>query len=99
MAARMLAAAAPATKAKALCTSVKDLVDMENLLNGGLEVSGDGECERQARVVAALLNGIDGLPGDLEGLGQSGLRQSRRLSQFFEFVAHSRLPSCQANLS
>ena len=46
--------------------------DMEDLLDGGLEVAGDGDGERKGGVVLALLDGVDALSGHAQGGSELG---------------------------
>src|SRR6478735_4959501 len=60
----------------------------ENVFDAQLEQRGDGEGERQAGVVAAILDGIDRLARDIERLGQLSLRHAARFAQLFDLVLH-----------
>ena len=47
---------------------------MKNLFDSHSEEPGCPESQRQTRIELAGLDGVDGLPGHIEGVGQLGLR-------------------------
>ena len=49
---------------------------MKNFFDAQSEDPSGPEAERQARIEPARLDGVDGLPGRIEGAGQLGLRKS-----------------------
>ena len=55
--------------------------DMEDLLNSGLEVTGDGDGQGKGGVVLTLLNGVDALSGDTQGDSELGLGKTASLAQ------------------
>ena len=55
--------------------------DMKDLLNGGLEVAGDGDGQGKGGVVLALLDGVDALPGHAQGGSELGLGEAAGLAQ------------------
>lgn len=63
--------------------------DMEDFLNGGLEVAGDGDGQGKGGVVPALLDGVDALPGDAQGGSELGLGEAARLTQAAHVVIHA----------
>src|SRR5690606_8124007 len=67
---------------------VISVVDMEDLLNGAVEVAGDGDGQRQRRVVAARLDGVHGLSRDLQGRPQLPLGQTGGEPEVTDVVAH-----------
>jgi hypothetical protein len=70
---------------------------MKNLFDVQSEEPGGPEGERQARIELARLDGVDGLPGDVEGVGQLGLRSARStLSRFFIGTAGCRTAATQS---
>ena len=60
----------------------KDIFDLE------FKLPGDFEGERQAGIVAAGLDGVDGLAGNLEPVGQVGLTPAPLRAKFPEDVFH-----------
>src|SRR6185437_1453217 len=68
---------------------------VEDLLDGQGEDAGDAEGEGERRVVAAGLDGVDALAGDLELLGEVGLRPAAEGAEIFETVIHRRAPGCE----
>ena len=52
------------------------------------EEPGGPEGERQAWVELACLDGVDGLPGHIEGVGQLGLRPVALCAQHLEPIFH-----------
>ena len=62
--------------------------DMEDLLNSGLEVAGDGDGQGKGGVVLTLLNGVDALSGDTQGGSELGLGEASSLAQAAHVVIH-----------
>src|SRR3954454_19835479 len=91
------ARAAPSPRA--VCVRVARSVDMEDLLDGAVEVAGDRDRQRQGRVVAAGLDRVDRLPRDREDIGQLALGQPGSQPQLPDVVVHGPLVRRQARLS
>src|ERR1700751_3214711 len=64
----------------------------EDLLDGEGEDFGDAEGEGERGVVAAGLDGVDALAGDVELLGEEGLGPATEGAEFLEVVIHRRAP-------
>jgi len=60
----------------------------EDGFNGHLKQSGDGECEREARLITLVFNGIDRLPGDSQGSRQVVLSPASLRAQLGKTVLH-----------
>ena len=61
---------------------------MKNLFDAHPEESCGAKGKRQARIELARLNGINGLSGDVEGVGQLGLRPIALGAQNLEPILH-----------
>src|SRR3712207_776602 len=81
-------AVVPAPTARARRRPGERSVDMEDLLDGAVEVPGDGDGQGQRRVVAAGLDRVDRLPRDVEEVGQLALGEPRRRPQLPDVVPH-----------
>src|SRR4051812_31457504 len=68
---------------------------VEDLLDGRLEVVGDGDRERQRREIAPGLDRVDRLPGDAQVLAEITLRQAARRPPLANVVLHA----CKASLT
>src|SRR5437763_1616273 len=66
------------------------MVLIEHLLNGGFEVAGEGERERQRGCVALLFDRIDRLARDLHRFRELALGETPQGSQLANGVAHPR---------
>ena len=62
--------------------------DMEDLLNSGLEVAGDGDGQRKGGVVLAFFDGVDALSGDTQGGSELSLSETAGLTQAAHVVIH-----------
>ena len=61
---------------------------MKNLFDTQAEEPGSPKGERQAWIELARLDSIDGLPGNIQGIGQLGLRPVALGAQHLESVFH-----------
>lgn len=61
---------------------------MKNLFDAETEEPGSPEGERQARIELACLDGVDGLPGHIEGVGQLRLRPVALGAQHLKPILH-----------
>src|SRR5204863_9176774 len=83
---------------------VKILLGLEDAFDGTPKQTPEGERQRQTRIVLAGLDGVDGLPGYLEPLGEIGLRPMTLSAEESESVLHSAnraegVMFCQESLS
>lgn len=72
--------------------------DGENILDLQFKLPGDFEGQRQARIIAFILDCVDRLPADSENVAQFLLRESSVLAQFLELVFQRSLQKDQAAL-
>jgi hypothetical protein len=63
-------------------------IGVEDLLNRVPEVAGHPDGERKGRVVAALLDRVDGLPRNAQGRAERLLRKPLGCAQSPDVVAH-----------
>src|SRR5260221_4965437 len=64
------------------------LIRCKNVFNSQLELPGNFEGQRQAGVIAACLNGIDGLTGNFKPVGKVGLAPAPLRAKIPENVFH-----------
>ena len=64
------------------------LARFENVFDRLPEQLGDAERQRQARIVFARFDGVDGLARYIEMLGQIALRPAARFAQFADVIVH-----------
>lgn len=69
---------------------------MKDRFDGSSEQPGDPEGQRQAGVIAACLEGVDGLAGHLELVGQGALAPTVVLAQRLEVVPQRFRPTTPA---
>src|SRR5262249_40261279 len=78
------------------------VIDMEHLLHGNAEETGEGERERERRRVLAGLDRVDRLPRDAELRAERPLRERALDSEVADVVAHRGRPflsSCQVSFT
>lgn len=64
------------------------IVVMKDLFDGQSEEPGGPEGQRQTWIEFARLDGVDGLPGDIEGVGQLGLGPIALGAQHLKSIFH-----------